>query len=347
MVLNTRITREYGIKYPIISAGMAFIAQPSLAAAVSNAGGMGMLGCGMVPPEGLRQLIQQTREQTPHPFGVDLITDFVNDDHIEICLQENVPVVVFFWSLPTPAWVSRLQDLGSKVWMEVGSLVEADQAKQLGVDAIVAQGQESGGHNRAEASTFSVVPAICRKVNPIPVIAAGGIVDGKSLVAALALGAEAGWCGSRFLASVEAHAHPEYKERVLRSSVEDTVRTTLFGPEWPGHLMRVIRNRVINQWQGREAEVDPSQYADEIIGTTLLAGQTIPLPKFSVLLPTPATTGDFEEMAMTAGESIGNIHDLQPAGVIVENMVAEAVQIIHGRLLSFTSIPKSSVITRS
>ncbi|MBD2365315.1 nitronate monooxygenase [Anabaena minutissima FACHB-250] len=331
-MLNTKITQNYGLKAPIISAGMAFVATPPLAAAVSNAGGMGMLGAALVPPEGLSQMIQATHTLTHKPFGVDLITEFVTNEHIDVCITEKVAVVVFFWSLPQSSWVKRLQTNGIRVWMEVGSVAEAIQAQELGVDAIVAQGQEGGGHNKAEASTFSLLPAICKIVAPIPVIAAGGIIDGKSLVAALALGAEAVWCGTRFLTSFEANAHVQYKNRVLEANVGDTVRTTLFGTEWPGQMMRVIRNRVVKQWAGRETEAMKLASAEETIGSTIIGGQTIPLPKFSVMLPTPETTGDFEEMGLTAGESSGNITELKSAREIVEMMIDEAVKIIQSRL---------------
>lgn len=332
-MLTTQLTQQLGLTAPIISAGMAFVAHPPLAAAVSNAGGMGTLGAAMLPPEGLRQMVQQTRQLTNNPFGVDFVTDFVTDEHIEVCIAESVSVVVFFWSLPQRAWVERLQASGIQVWMEAGAIAEAVQAKELGVNAIIAQGQEGGGSNKAEASTFALLPAISKAVAPLPVIAAGGIIDGKSLVAAIALGAEAVWCGTRFLASIEANAHSDYKTRVLKASVGDTVRTTLFGPEWR-HMMRVIRNRVVNQWIGKEENVDFSHFSQETIGTTILGGQTIPLPKFSVMLPTPETSGDFEEMALTAGESSGNITELLPAAQIVETMMAEAIQTIESRLQS-------------
>ncbi|MFB2934591.1 NAD(P)H-dependent flavin oxidoreductase [Aerosakkonemataceae cyanobacterium BLCC-F154] len=333
-MLHTEISKNYALKAPIISAGMAFVATPPLAAAVSNAGGMGMLGAAMVPPEGLKQMIQSTRTLTAKPFGVDFISEFVTDEHIQVCITEKVAVVVFFWSFPKQIWVERLQANGIRVWMEVGSISEANQARELGVDAIVAQGKESGGHNKAEASTFSLLPAICQTVAPIPVIAAGGIIDGKSLVAALSLGAEAVWCGTRFLTSLEANAHSEYKTKVLDANVGDTVRTTLFGPEWPGQNMRVIRNRVVKQWAGKEAEAVKFASTNEIIGSTIMDGQTIPLPKFSTMLPTPETTGDFEEMALTAGESSGNITELKPAGEIVKTMLNEAKETIQSRLSS-------------
>ncbi|PTL78437.1 nitronate monooxygenase family protein [Vitiosangium sp. GDMCC 1.1324] len=325
--MKTRITQQYGLDVPIISAGMAFVAGPPLAAAVSNAGGMGTLGGAMLPPPALGAMVRATRALTARPFGVDLIGNFVEDAHIEVLAEERVAVVVFFWTLPLRAHVERLRSAGTRVWIQVGSVAEAREAAALGVDAIIAQGEEAGGHNRAEASTFALLPAVRAAVEPVPVIAAGGIVDGRGLVAALALGAEAVWCGTRFLASQEAQAHDEYKRRVLAAGVGDTVRTTLFGPEWPGQSMRVLRNRVVREWAGREAEALALQ-ATEPIGHTEMGGQRVPMPRFSALLPTVQTEGDFEEMSLTVGEACGNVHELRPAATLVTSMVAEAREVL-------------------
>ncbi|HEY9814951.1 MAG TPA: nitronate monooxygenase [Candidatus Obscuribacterales bacterium] len=331
-MLTTQITQTYNISTPIISAGMACVATPKLAAAVSHAGGMGTFSAAMVDPEGLQRLIREMRSLTPYPFGVDFVTGMAQAEHIAICIAERVPVVIFFWSLPPQAWVMQLQASGTKVWMQVGSLTEALEAKAMGFDAIIAQGAEGGGHNRAEASTFTLLPAVYQAVAPTPVIAAGGIIDGKGLVAALALGAEAVWCGTRFLASVEAHAHTEYKARVLEAQLDDTTRTTLFGPEMPGQMMRVIRNRAVHQWSDRVSEAMDHSHAHPSIGTTIMGGQTVPLPKFSVILPMPDTTGDFEEMCLTAGESSGNITAIKSAKDIVREMENEAVELLTWRL---------------
>ncbi len=331
-MLTTQITQTYHLATPIISAGMACVATPKLAAAVSNAGGMGTFSGAMIDPEGLRRLIRETRSLTPHPFGVDFVTDMAQAEHIAVCVEERVPVVIFFWSLPPQDWVTQLQASGTKVWMQVGSLAEAQAAKTMAFDAIIAQGAEGGGHNRAEASTFNLLPAVCQAVAPIPVIAAGGIIDGRGLVAALALGAEAVWCGTRFLASAEAYAHPEYKARVLDAQLGNTTRTTLFGPEMPGQMMRVIRNRAVHQWGDRVSEAMTHSQTQPPIGTTIMGGQTVPLPQFSAILPMPDTTGDFEEMCLTAGESSGNITAIKPAKDIVREMENEAIELLTWRL---------------
>jgi NAD(P)H-dependent flavin oxidoreductase YrpB (nitropropane dioxygenase family) len=345
-MLTTQITQTYHLFTPIISAGMACVATPKLAAAVSNAGGMGTFSAAMVSPEDLRQLICDTRTFTNAPFGIDFITDMTQAEHISVCIEEQVPVVIFFWSLPPSDWVTQLQNNGVKVWMEVGSVQDAKEAQTLGFDAIIAQGAEGGGHNRAEASTFCLLPAICQAVAPIPVIAAGGIIDGKGLVAALALGAEAVWCGTRFLASEEAYAHAEYKSRVLEAQLGDTTRTTLFGPEMPGQMMRVIRNRAVYQWGDRVREAMTHSHTQPPIGSTIIGGQTVPMPKFSIILPMPNTTGDFEEMCLTAGESSGNITTLKSAKDIVRDMEKEALDLLTGRLRAIAQSAKLLSLSR-
>lgn len=339
-MLQTRLTAEYGLAVPFVSAGMAFVGMPALAAAVSNAGGMGTIGAALVPPDGLRALIRMTQSMTSQPFGVNFITQFTEEAQLDVCIEERVAVVSFFWNDPPKASIRRLRAAGVKVWMQVGSLQEAREAVRCGVDAVIVQGTEAGGHNRSTGSTLTLVPAVVDAIAPIPVIAAGGIADGRGVVAALALGAEAVWVGTRLVASQEAYAHDEYKWRIVYAEAADTVRTTIFGPEWPHQPIRVIRNRVVKEWSTQESEVayipDPSIF----IGQTSLAGQYVPLPKFSALLPIPYTSGDFEEMCFAAGESVGLVNEIKPAAEIVSGMMEEARQIIEHRLSGALSTPR-------
>ncbi|MBV9509476.1 MAG: nitronate monooxygenase [Caulobacteraceae bacterium] len=230
-MFNTSIARQFRLKAPIINAGMAFVAGPELAAAVANAGGLGMLGGAMVPAPGLRTMIQATRAMTEKAFGVDLIGDFVDDGHIDVLIEEQVPVVVFFWSAPTAAQVRRLEAGGVSFWMQVGSVDEAKAGGDLGATALIVQGSEAGGHNRSQATLAVLFSAVRGGVPAAPLIAAGGIADGAGMAAALLRGADAVWCGTRFLASREADAHDGYKARVLAAGVGDTKLTSVFGPE--------------------------------------------------------------------------------------------------------------------
>jgi NAD(P)H-dependent flavin oxidoreductase YrpB (nitropropane dioxygenase family) len=322
-MLSTSITRAFGLTTPIVNAGMAMIARPALAGAVCEAGGLGTIGCDINPPDGLRDLVRQTKALTKRPFGVDMIGNFVTDEHLAVLIEEQVALAIFFWTLPTPQHVERLKQAGIKVWMQIGAVAEAEQAVALGADALVVQGAEAGGHNRAEASTMTLFPRVRRRFPGLPLLAAGGIVDGATMAAALVLGADAVWCGSRFLASVEAEAHDSYKDRVVSADVGDTTILSIYGPEWPDQAMRAIVNDGARVALGREAEAIKDA-AGQVIGSMIFNGQTIPVPRYSALLPTRDFNGDIEQACLTAGQSAGNIDEVLPAGEIVRRMTREA-----------------------
>jgi enoyl-[acyl-carrier protein] reductase II len=157
-------------------------------------------------------------------------------------------VVTFFWDDPPDEWPSRLRAVGTHIWFQVGSVAEVKAALRRGAQALVVQGSEAGGHIRAGAATFSLLPAVIDAVDAIPVNAAGGIADGRTVAAALALGAEAVWVGTRLVASFEANAHSEYKDRVVAASVENTARHLIFGPKFPDASTRGLRNRIVREW---------------------------------------------------------------------------------------------------
>ena len=328
-MFSTSISRTFELTTPIVNAGMAMIARPALAAAVCEAGGLGTIGADINPPDVLRDLVRQTKALTKRPFGVDLIGDFVNDEHISVLIEEQVALAIFFWTLPTAGHVERLKRAGVKVWMQVGRVDEAEQAVALRADALIVQGAEAGGHNRAEASTMTLFPRIRRRFPDLPLLAAGGIVDGATMAAALVLGADAVWCGSRFLASQEAEAHDAYKGRVLSADVGDTAILSIYGPEWPGQAMRAIINDGARAALGREPEAI-EEAEGQIIGSTVLNGQTIPAPRYSAILPTRDFNGDIEQACLTAGQSAGNIDEILPAGEIVRRMTREAKAALDG-----------------
>lgn len=326
-MISTSIMRDFGLATPIVNAGMAMIARPALAAAVCESGGLGTIGSDINPAHVLCDLIRETKALTKRPFGVDLIGDFVTDEHISVLLEEHVALAIFFWTLPTAEHVGRLKHAGIKVWMQVGRVAEAEQAVALGAEALIVQGAEAGGHNRAEASTMTLFPRIRRLFPGLPLLAAGGIVDGTTMAAALALGADAVWCGSRFLASQEAQAHDAYKHRVLAADVGDTAILSIYGPEWPDQMMRAIVNDGARAALGREAEAIKDAEG-QLIGSTVLNGQTIPVPRYSAILPTPDFDGDMEQACLTAGQSAGNIDEVLPAGEIVRRMTIEAESVL-------------------
>lgn len=322
-MFTTRITEKFGLRCPIINAGMAFVAGPELAAAVADAGGLGMLGGAMVPAEGLRMMIRATRTMTSGCFGVDLIGDFIDETHIDVLIEEQVPLAVFFWSAPSPAQVARLKSGGVGFWMQIGSIDEARAGAALGAEALVVQGSEAGGHNRAQAPLEALFAAVREALPDMPLIAAGGIVDGETMAAALSRGADAVWCGTRFLASREADAHDGYKARVVGAEKGGTALTTVFGPEWPGQPLRALVNEAVRVSRGR-VDAALEEAAGEIIGTTILGGETMPVPRYSALLPTRAFNADLEWACLTAGECAAEIGSVEPVRIIIDRMMGEA-----------------------
>jgi enoyl-[acyl-carrier protein] reductase II len=332
-MIRTKLTERYGIELPFVSAGMGFIATPPLAAAVSNAGGLGQLANGAGPPEILRELINSTRALTGRPFAVNFIIEttafgpLATDAHLRVCIEERVPAVVFHWAPPPAEWVRMLKDAGCDVWLQTSSIAAAKAATVSGVDIIIAQGGEAGGHVRGTTGLFTLLPRMIDAV-PVPVIAAGGIADGRGMAAALCLGAAGVCVGTRLVATVESNAHDEYKRRIMEATEEDIARTCIFGPEWPDAPMRVIRNRVVREWAGNDAQTPPPPDPPQIIGKTILGGREYLMPKFAAVLPTPETTGDFEEMCLAAGESAALVTTIGSALAIVQTIAKEAEQIL-------------------
>jgi NAD(P)H-dependent flavin oxidoreductase YrpB (nitropropane dioxygenase family) len=332
--VNTRLTREYGVRLPFVGAGMGFIATPALVAAVSNAGGIGVLGNAIEPPPSTQALIQQIKLATTKPFGVDFIVDesafgpLTTDAHIDVCIAEQVKLVVFHMNVPPREWVDKLHAAGARVWMQAASVKQAVDAASLGVDAVIAQGLEAGGHNKSTTPARQLLPQIIEAVRPVMVLAAGGIADGEGVFRALAAGAQGVWVGTRLVASTEARAHAEYKARLVAAEDNATVTTTMFGPEYPGRPYRVLRNRVVNEFAGREGTIPDPPPPPAVIGKTLLFPLTFrqpyEMPKFSAIVPTPETVGDFEEMGLPAGDGVKLIRSIQPAAQIIATMMNDA-----------------------
>ena len=357
---RTRLADRYGMRYPIVQAGFsALYVTPELAAAVSNAGGLGCLGAAPEPAEGVRNLIRTTKALTSRPFGMDFVyfpmggvtvwspgyeedkehrTREINwsctDAHIDACIEEQIAYVVFFWTAPEARWVKRLKDAGVEVWAQIGSLRGAQEAVDWGAEVIIAQGMQAGGHNRGymdgePSLRQELVPRIRDAVPPeVIVLGAGGVADGRTLAASLREGAEAAWVGTIFAACEESYAHDDYKRRVVEvhNGWVETRENQLFGPEWPNGYTRAIVNRVMREWQGKEdaqtTPPPPGHIGEHRLGIyTFPGGIPYQMPKFSLMLPTRDTTGDFEEMAHLAGaESSPLVKRVQKAADIVVEM---------------------------
>ncbi|MCY1081616.1 NAD(P)H-dependent flavin oxidoreductase [Archangium lansingense] len=334
-LLDTRLTREYGVRYPFVSAGMAFVALPPLVTAVCNAGGIGVLGAAPEPPPATEARIQAIKAGTPHLFGVNFIIDsaggqdFTTRAHIDVCIAEGVRLVVFHWNLPPREWIHDLHAAGARVWLQAGSLDFAREALAAGADGLIAQGKQAAGHNRSTTPTSLLVKQLRREAGSTLILAAGGIADGATAAHALRHGADGVWVGTRMVASVEAYAHPGYKQRLVEGGEDDSRFTTLFGPEWPGQRQRVLRNRVVHEWAGREERIPNPPPPPAAIGTTVLFPGVVNvpyvMPKFSAFAPTPDTDGDLEEMDMPAGgASMELIQDILPASQLVTSMMEAA-----------------------
>ena len=245
---DTPFCRLVGIPLPIVQAPIGGMAVPELAAAVSNAGGLGMLAVTWDEPSKLDEKLARTRALTDRPFGVNMVLVWPMEERLRQCLDAGVGIVSTTWGDPAPL-VSIAHEGGAIVLHTVGDVAEARRAVDAGVDVIVAQGWEAGGHVRGEVATMALVPAVVDAVAPIPVVAAGGIADGRGLAAVLMLGASAGWLGTRFVMSAEAPALPPYRDRLAAADATSTVYSSVFDGGWPDAPHRTLRNSTIEMWE--------------------------------------------------------------------------------------------------
>ncbi|MBI2969167.1 MAG: nitronate monooxygenase [Gammaproteobacteria bacterium] len=326
--IRTRFTERYGLVHPIAAAGMAFVTMsPALAVAVAEAGAMGAFAAGILPPDLVRENLRAIRARTDSPLHLNLITPFATEKHIDLCIDERPEVVSFHWQHPPLTWLSRLHAAGIEVWEQVGSPGAARQALDDGIDLIIAQGSEAGGHCRGELPTFVATPAIIDAAEGALVLAAGGIVDGRGLAAALALGADGAWVGTRLVATIEADVAPEYKRRIVDAAAGDTVLTSMFGEDRPDfNPMRVLRNGLVREFETAGAAGGAGE--KPVVGHTTIAGQSLPIRRFSSLIPVRDATGDFEQMALPAGEGVGGVREILAARQVIEEMIDEALGVI-------------------
>lgn len=305
--MRTSLCDLLGIEYPIIQGGMAWVATAELAAAVSNAGGLGVIGAGNMPPEILEAEIARVRSYTDRPFGVNVyyMSPYV-DQIIEVVIKERVPVITTGAGNPGKH-IARLREVGIKVIPVVASVALAKRLARLGVDAIIAEGMECGGHI-GELTTMALVPQVVDAVD-IPVIAAGGIADGRGLVAALALGAQGVQIGTRFVCARECTVHPNYKKKIFAAKDRDTVVTGAS----TGHPVRVLKNRLSREFLRREA-AGASKEELEALGTGKLRAAV--------------QDGDVENGSVMAGQVAGLIHEELSVHEIIEKMIQGAKAIL-------------------
>ncbi len=299
-----KITQLFGIKYPIIQGGMIWNSGYKLASAVSNAGGLGLIGAGSMYPDVLREHIQKCKKATNKPFGVNVPMLYPNiEEIIQIIIDEGVKIV--FTSAGNPkTWTSHLKLHGIIVVHVVSSSKFALKAQEAGVDAVVAEGFEAGGHNgREETTTFTLIPMVKEQIS-IPLIAAGGIATGKGMLAAMILGADGVQMGSRFAASFESSAHENFKKTIIETKEGDTLVTLKeLAP------VRLIKNKFFNDLQELYAKCPSTEALKELLGRARAKKGMF--------------EGDLTEGELEIGQIAGLIHEIKPVDEIFEMVLRE------------------------
>ncbi len=310
-MITTRICRLLAIEHPVFNAPMGGTATGELAAAVSSAGGFGMIG-GTAPGGAawLREQIRLVRSRTDRPFGVGFISSFPGTDElVDVALEERVTAINHSFADPAP-YVAAARGAGVRLFAQVQTFAQAVAAAEAGVDVIVAQGGDAGGH-AGSIGLFPLLPAIVEAVGDTPVVAAGGIADGRGLAAALLLGADGGWLGTRFAVSREWGGHAWEQDAIIGATADDTERTSVYdrifdAPFPDGIADRMLRNEFIDTWRGRESEAE--EHRDALRRE----------------LDAASAAGDVRRAGISAGASAGLIRSLEPAGDIVRAIVRDA-----------------------
>jgi nitronate monooxygenase len=316
--MRTPLCDLLGIEQPIVQAPMGGPAVPQLAAAVSNAGALGMLALTWSGDAG--GVVRELQGLTKRPFGGNFGLQLDQHERLDSALEAGLRIVSLFWGDPS-AYVERLHDAGALVLHTVGSAEEAKRAVSAGVDVVVAQGWEAGGHVWGQIGTIALVPAVVDAVAPTPVIAAGGIGDGRGVAAVLALGAQGAWVGTRFLMAAEAPVHERYRERLINADETDAVWfADLFDGGWPSAPHRALRNATVDDWEaaGRpEAGSRPGE-GDQVATRPDGSG----IPRYASSTPVEGLDGDIDAMSLWAGQSVALAQRVQPAAEIVAELVS-------------------------
>ena len=315
------------IQKPILSAPMGGAAGPDLVAAVCNAGGYGVIPLWGKTVDQVHAGIDHVSALTDRNFAVNLNLSFPYQDQLQACIDKQVHAISLFWGME-PSAIAAAKQGGLAVLASVGSSQEARIAEDAGADVIVAQGWEAGGHVWGQVSTMALIPAVVDTVD-IPVVAAGGIADGRGMAAALMLGASGVWIGTRFLASSEATIHDEYRDRILNASETETETEwypDLYDVYWPDAPHRALKNSITKVWKeaGTPAPGDrPNE--QEVIGYRPNGDAVV---RYQSYTPLPETTGDVAAMSLWSGQGVSLVREIKAASEIVEEIIREAKRVI-------------------
>jgi NAD(P)H-dependent flavin oxidoreductase YrpB (nitropropane dioxygenase family) len=311
-MLDTAFTRLLQLQVPLQLAPLPFHGMPDLAVAVADAGGLGMVGLPLYPPEAIPAALDVFNGRTVGALGVNFLVPFLDRACLEAAAS-RVRVIEFFYGEPDPDLVGVAHAGGALASWQVGSCREAMAAEQAGCDFVIAQGVEAGGHVRGRSGLLPLLAEVLENVR-CPVLAAGGIGGPRELAAVLAAGASGARLGTRFLAASEANVHPSYRQLLMEARAEDTVLTEAFSVMWPDAPHRVLRSSV-------DAA---AAFEGEVVGTIPTVVGPFPVPRNGVISPTRETTGKIEAMALYAGESVSAVRCVQPAAEIVRELVEGA-----------------------
>ena len=324
--LTTPLCRLLGITRPIIQAPIS--ASPEFVAAVSNTGGLGIIQATWHETGDLLNTIAKVRDLTDRPFGANFVLSITKDQghaNLDAALEAGVPVISTFWDDPAPV-IERIHNADALALHTVGSAEEARRVVDVGVDAVVAQGVEAGGHVWGQVGTMVLTPTVVDAVPDTHVIAAGGIADGRGLAAALSLGAGAVWIGTRLLLAQEFDGHSAYRQEVVTARETDTVLSSLFDEGWPDAPHRCLINDTVETWIAA-GKPSPGQRPNE--GEIIAHDDTgRPILRYSSEAPQHGMTGQVTSLAMYAGQGVGLTNEVKPVADIIEEMVAEAWEIL-------------------
>jgi NAD(P)H-dependent flavin oxidoreductase YrpB (nitropropane dioxygenase family) len=316
VLVRTPVCELLGIEQPIVQAPMSAV--PELAAAVSNAGGLGTLALTWSSPAG--DVVRETAALTDRPFGGNLILNSDQHRRLDEALEAGMRIVSLMWGDPA-GYVEQVHDANGVVLHTVGSAEEARRAAGSGVDVIVAQGWESGGHVRGQVATLPLVPAVVDAVAPVPVIAAGGIGDARGVAAVFALGAQAAWLGTRFLLAREMPIHEEYRRRLMDAAETDAQwYPNLYAVGWPDAPHRVLHNSTAEAWENAGRPPLGRRPGEGDVIAHFADGE--PIVRYETAAPMVGTTGDIEALSMWAGQSVALARQPQSAAEIVAELVS-------------------------
>ena len=317
--MSDRLASLLGIELPIVQAPIGTASVPALAAAVSNAGGLGCLALSWCPLEDVGEVVAETRRLTSRPFGVNYVLEWDQRERLDAALEAGARVVSVTWGDPA-SYIQASHAAGAQILATVGSTEEARRVESAGVDAVVAQGWESGGHVWGEVATMALVPAVVDAVE-IPVLAAGGIADARGVAAAFALGADGVWVGTRFLLAEETPIHPRYRELLLSAEATDTLYSSVFDGGWPGraasHASATARSKHGN---GQGSAATGSRPGEGEVVARRPDGSE--LRRYASALPLAEMEGEIEALSLWAGQSVGLVRDVRPAAEIVAELAA-------------------------